>query len=268
MSNPQEAAIEVDVLIIGAGPTGLAMAVEALRHGLSCRIIESKSSRLLNQSKALILHARTLEQLQAMGDGRVVNALVEEGMKMKSLKAFIGKRKVGRLHEFDECDEHCGDTTFPFWLNVPQHRTECILEQELVRLGGKVEWSTCLKTLQTVEAPFVDDGNGNFNDIIDINIGGPVRALIDRAGHNEIIQCKWAIGCDGGRSLTRDQAGLKLDRESWNEFFYLADFELGSNESKEFFKKMKEIYSSTPMALWQCSVSARVGRMEKVIYSV
>ena len=267
MSNPQEAAIEVDVLIIGAGPTGLAMAVEALRHGLSCRMIESKSSRLLNQSKALILHARTLEQLQAMGDGRVVNALVEEGMKMKSLKAFIGKRKVGRLHEFDECDEHWGDTRFPFWLNVPQHRTECILEQELVRLGGKVEWSTCLKTLQTIEAPFVDgDGNTTKSLILILEVLSEPSS-IERVTMKSSNVNGQLDAMEGEVLPATKRASSPIVSPGMNSSI-LPTLSWEVMRARNSLKTMKEIYSSTPIALWQCSVLARVGRMEKVIYSV
>ena len=56
----------LDVLIIGAGPTGLAAANEAIRHGLSVRIVDAKAHRS-TYSKALVVHARTLEVFEAMG---------------------------------------------------------------------------------------------------------------------------------------------------------------------------------------------------------
>eukprot|EP01083_Nonionella_stella_P125887 380832_1 len=143
------------------------MAVEALRHGLTCRIIERKSSRAMNQSKALVIHARTMEQLHAMGSpnerGRVTKRLCEAGTKFAKMRAFIGTsgdHNKEKSHTFDEDDENWGDTDFPFWLIVPQYRTECILEEELERLGGHVEWSTSLQTIQsTAAADQFDDHN-------------------------------------------------------------------------------------------------------------
>lgn len=228
----------IDVLVIGAGPSGLTMAAEALRHGLTCRIIERKPSRVMNQSKALVIHARTMEQLHAMGDGRVTKRLSEVGTKMTKLRAHIGalnKQQV-RVHEFNEEGEEWGDTEFPFWLMIPQQETESILEEELMHLGGHVEWSTCLESLKPKQ-PFADETE--VSEDMSYKTAIVKRTGETKTGENtrETIQCRWVIGCDGGRSFTRDEAKLKLDRESSDAFFFLADVELGSQSAKDKFKK-------------------------------
>ena len=222
----------IDVLVIGAGPTGLAMAAEAMRYKLSCRIIERKLQRSMNQSRALMIHARTMEQLHAMGDsqdsrGRVTNRLCEVGTKFKSLHAHIegtNGRAHKRTHDFCEGEEFWIDTDFPFWLIVPQYRTETILEDELGLLGGQVEWSSNLVSLER---------SGNFHDVHILKNSG-------KGGDDtmETIRCRWVVGCDGKRSTTREHANLMLrEKKSENpDDCFLADVELGSLKAKQFFK--------------------------------
>jgi len=225
----------VDVLVVGAGPTGLAMAAEALRHNLTCRIVERKTHRSMNQSKALVIHARTMEQLHAMGDsqncrGRVTNRLCEVGTKFRSLRAYIegtDGRAHERVHEFREEDEFWGDTDFPFWLVVPHYRTEKIMEGELELMGGQVEWSSEITSIEHCTgfhtAHIVKNGSCN-NDQDDDKV--------------DTIMCRWIVGCDGKRSITREHANLILEEETNDgpDDCFLADVELGTAKAKQFFQ--------------------------------
>jgi len=170
-----------------------------------------------------------------MGGGRVTERLCEVGIKMTKLRGHIGTlgQQHERIHEFNEGGEEWGDTDFPFWLTIPQQRTESILEEEFERLGGRVEWSTCLESLEPMES---------FAGSDDEPQGIPYQMAIAKRTSKteektEIIQCRWVIGCDGGRSFTRDQANLKLHRESSDAFFWLADVELGTQRAKDMFKE-------------------------------
>ncbi|MET7383233.1 FAD-dependent monooxygenase [Streptomyces sp. NPDC005526] len=189
---------DVDVLVVGAGPTGLTAAAEARRHGLRVRIVERRPSRS-QFSKALVVHARTLEVFAAMG---IADAVIAQGARFTALNAQIG----GPRHHtrVDLLQQPWGDTDYPYWLSIPQYATEQILERHLVSLGVEVEWSTPLHTIT--------------------DRGDHVDAIVERAdGSTETIRSRWLIGCDGSRSPVRDQAGLRLDRTDAGATFVLAD---------------------------------------------
>lgn len=191
---------DVDLLVVGAGPTGLTAAAEALRHGLSVRIIEKKATRD-GFSKALVVHARTMETFSFMGIDREIREL---GAPFAALNLhFNGGRRSVRV---DLLNQPWGDTEFPYWLSVPQHDTESVLESHLGRLGGEIEWS---RTLQSVA------DRGEFVEAVVGGDGGD--------GGEELIRARWVIGCDGGRSTVRDCAGISLKRTGEGTTFLLAD---------------------------------------------
>lgn len=188
---------DVDVLVIGAGPTGLTAAAEALRHGLSIRIIERKATRA-PFSKALVVHARTMEIFNLMG-------IAEE---IRSIGVPFTALNVHPAHDrhpirVDLLDQPWGDTAYPYWLSVPQFETERVLEVHLNSLGAQVEWSRALEELT--------------------DYGTVVEAILRRDGDTETVRARWVIGCDGGRSTVRDQAGLTLSRKGKGTTFLLAD---------------------------------------------
>jgi len=186
------------VLVVGAGPTGLTAACEALRHGLSVRIIDRKQGRSTH-SKALVTHARTLEVFETMG---VADAMLAGGVPFAALNAHGGPRR--RTTRVDLLGLPWGDTAYPFWLSIPQDATEQVLEDHLNSLGGAVEWGTSLDE--------VLDG------------ADQVEALVTRGGgETERVSARWLIGCDGGRSRVRDQVGLRLTRRDAGATFVLAD---------------------------------------------
>ncbi|MFG2563572.1 FAD-dependent monooxygenase [Streptomyces sp. NPDC048496] len=190
--------VHVDVLVVGAGPTGLTAASEARRHGLSVRIIERKPRRS-TFSKALVVHARTLEVFEAMG---IADAVVAAGTRFAALNTHTGTGR--RAVRVDLLAQPWGDTAYPYWLSIPQYATEQILESHLAALGVDVEWQAAL------------------DDITDH--GDLVEARIQYAdGGCETIRSRWLIGCDGARSRVREQTGLHLNRADAGATFVLAD---------------------------------------------
>lgn len=188
----------VDVLVVGAGPTGSTAAIEAVRHGLTVRIIDRKPSRS-RFSKALVAHARTLEIFETMG---VIDPVLAAGAKFTALNVHTGRKRRGR--RVDLLGLPWGDTAYPFWLSLPQYSTEQILEQHLGGLGVDVEWSVSLEELH-------DRG-----DYVEARLAGSDGKL-------SAVHSRWLIGCDGGRSRVRQQAGLRLDRATAGATFVLAD---------------------------------------------
>jgi 2-polyprenyl-6-methoxyphenol hydroxylase-like FAD-dependent oxidoreductase len=190
--------LDVDVLVVGAGPTGLTAAAEALRHGLTVRVVDRKSGRS-TFSKALVTHARTMEVFQTMG---IADQVVAEGARFAALNTHAGRRR--RHVRVDLLDQPWGDTAYPFWLSVPQYATERILEEHLVALGGGVDWRLSL-------------------DSLDERLDHVEARLLHEDGRFETVRSRWLIGCDGGRSRVRDAIGLRLDRADAGATFVLAD---------------------------------------------
>lgn len=188
---------KTDLLVVGAGPTGLAAACDALRHGLSVRVVERRPSRA-EHSKALVLHARTLEVLEVMG---CAEALVAAGQRFRALHVRTATDATPVRVDLEQ--RRWGDTKYPFWLSLPQYETERILERRLEALGGAIDWGTELTSL--VDGP-----------------GGVAVTLSSERGL-QTHHARWVLGCDGGRSLTRDLLGVALPREELDLTFALAD---------------------------------------------
>lgn len=187
-----------DLLIIGGGPTGLAAACEAKRHGLSVRVVERLATRA-TMSKALVVHARTMEVLETIG---CADQVLAAGQRFRALniRPSTGATPI----RVDLLNRAWGDTRFPFWLSIPQYEVERILEQRLVTLGGTLEWSTTLTGLRQL-----DDS---------------VEATLRSAdGSLTTHRARWVLACDGGRSEARTLAGLSLERQGLGVTFALAD---------------------------------------------
>lgn len=185
--------IDTDLLIVGAGPTGLAAGVEALRHGLTVRLVEQRAERA-RLSKALVVHARTMEVFEAMG---VADRVLARGQKFRALNV----RPVRDMAPIrvDLIERAWGDTRYPFWLSTPQYDVEQVLEERFVELGGRVEWGVALEAL--TQYP------------------GHVEATVGGAAHRS----RWLLACDGGRSHARGLVGLELPREGLGVTFALTD---------------------------------------------
>lgn len=194
----QTAPSRTDLLIIGGGPTGLTAACDAARHGLSVRIIERRAVRA-EYSKALVVHARTMEILERLGCAEEV---VRRGAKFRALN--IHTRPGRSRSRVDLINRRWGDTKFPFWLSIPQYEVERVLEAQAESHGIRLEWSTELVRL-------------------DQDADGVTSTVRDASGTETVHRSRWVLGCDGGRSTTRDLVGIALHRSDLGETFALAD---------------------------------------------
>lgn len=193
----------VDLLVVGAGPTGLVAAIEALRHGLSVRLVD-QAERRSPHSKALVLHARSLEVLDDLG---CVDAVLQAGRPFVALNVLApGGRALGRI-EFSRLD--WGGAPYPMWLTIPQSETERCLEERLVALGGKVERPLALRTVKN--APH-----------------GVEAELVRPDGTTETCRAAWLVGADGASSSVRRALGTPLEGDTTGELFMLADVAIES----------------------------------------
>jgi 2-polyprenyl-6-methoxyphenol hydroxylase-like FAD-dependent oxidoreductase len=174
---------DVDVLVIGSGPTGLALAFELRRHGLRCRIVDQGEGPSI-WSKAQAIHARTLELLERAG---ITPELLRDGKRIKQVNVFAaGGRRVAQV------GIEGLDTAYPYIYSLPQRDTEIVLARCLERVGQAIEHRLRLDR-------FTQDGQG-------------VEAVLVHAdGRQETVRAAYMVGCDGAHSTVRH--GLELPFE-------------------------------------------------------
>lgn len=186
--------MRTEVLIAGAGPVGLTLALELSRYGVSVRIVDKAPARN-DKSRAVVLWSRTLELLERSGSSEV---LVAAGTQAKAANIVTGGRTIGRI-ELDGAD-----TPFPFALMLPQSETERLLEEQLNKLGVKVERDIEL-------ASFTADTD-------------KIAATLRRSGKNEeSVESLWLVGCDGARSNVRQGLHMVFTGDAQPSTWILAD---------------------------------------------
>jgi 2-polyprenyl-6-methoxyphenol hydroxylase-like FAD-dependent oxidoreductase len=187
----------VDVLVVGAGPTGLMAAAELIRHGLSVRLIDKLAEPNM-LSRAFAIHARSLEIFE---DLDLADALIARGARYDRIAVYASGSPI--VHASLEDLE----TRFPFVLLLPQSETEAVLTGRLVAMGGAIE-----RSVELVRYAQSEDG---------------VVAKVRHAdGREEDIQASWLVGCDGAHSQVRKQAGLEFRGHAYDERFMLGDVEV------------------------------------------
>ena len=165
---------DLAALVVGAGPTGLTMASQLRRHGLSCRLVDKLPAPSGN-SRALGIQARTLEVFDNLG---IVDQVIEWGLRIHGLNIWLGSRRMAHI-AFDELD-----SPFPYIIDLPQAQTETILREYLATFGAQPEWGVEL-------VGFTQDGQG---------MTATLRHADDR---EETVRAAWLVGCDGAHSATR-----------------------------------------------------------------
>jgi 2-polyprenyl-6-methoxyphenol hydroxylase-like FAD-dependent oxidoreductase len=191
----------VDVLVVGAGPVGLNLALALHKQGVSCRIIDSKVGPSTT-SNAIAVNARTLEIWKAMG---FADTAISRGLKLSQVKLFSGSKLLNHA-PFD-----CVESEFNFLLALPQAHTESVLIAELEKYNTHVEWNSKLTALH------------DNTDVVNL------AYTRDDKEHN--ITAKWVIGCDGYHSGVRELAGFERQCEDLSQHFILMDAKLSGNIS-------------------------------------
>jgi len=195
---------KVDVLISGAGPVGLTMANELVRHGISVRIVD-KSAERTDKSKALVLWSRTLELFDHAG---YVEPFLAAGMQAHGAQMSNGKDVIARI-SLDDIE-----SVYPYALMIPQSDTERVLEEQLAKRGVKVERTVGLES-------FTDQGN-------------QVQAVLRKAsGESETLTADWLVGCDGAHSAVRHGLGFTFDGTTQPSDWYLADGHISGLEPQD-----------------------------------
>jgi 2-polyprenyl-6-methoxyphenol hydroxylase-like FAD-dependent oxidoreductase len=188
-----------DVLVVGAGPTGLTLACELRRRGVGCRVLD-RGGGLRRRSKGKGIQPRTLEVFDDLG---IIDAALGGGRTDHRLRLYAGGVLAAELDAPARPPRR--GVPYPNLLILPQWRTEELLRERLAALGGGVEPNREL-------TGFVQDADG------------VTATVVDRAtGAEERVRTAYLVGCDGGRSAVRASAGIPLHRIGRVGRFLLAD---------------------------------------------
>jgi 2-polyprenyl-6-methoxyphenol hydroxylase-like FAD-dependent oxidoreductase len=197
MTNPPDR--QLDVLIVGAGPTGLTLAAQLQALGASFRIVDRQPDRV-HESRALAIQPRTLEVLRGL---EVTQELLVRGNDTVWLRLHAGGRTV-RVRLFGL---GLADTAFPFLLFVSQAETEAVLGDRLAAGGRGVERAVELAAF-TAHPDSV------------------VCTLRHPDGRTEQVDARYLVGCDGAASSVRRGAGIPFQGGAYPQTFALADLEI------------------------------------------
>ena len=191
------------VLVVGAGPTGMTAAIELARRGVDCRIIERRTEPS-TRSKALVVHARTLEFMDVLG---IADEFVQRGYTSPGIDFSANAKNPLRANLYGL------DTRFPYILILPQATTEALLEQKLQDLGVRVERGHELTDFVTT-----DQG---------------VQATVAREeGESLTLDADYLLGADGPHSTVRKKLSIPFEGSSYGWTAFLGDIQLEGHHAE------------------------------------
>jgi 2-polyprenyl-6-methoxyphenol hydroxylase-like FAD-dependent oxidoreductase len=190
---------QTDVLVIGAGPTGLVLALWLTRLGVKVRIID-KTAEPGTTSRALAVQARTLELYRQLD---LTEAVIARGHRVPAVNLWVKGEAAARL-PFESVGS--GLTPYPFLHIFPQDQHERLLIERLLDLGIAVE-----RQIELVS--FINGENG-----VMARLRGPGGQEFDCEAH-------YIAGCDGARSTVREAIGTGFPGGTYRQIFYVADVE-------------------------------------------
>jgi 2-polyprenyl-6-methoxyphenol hydroxylase-like FAD-dependent oxidoreductase len=192
--------ISCDVLVVGAGPTGLTLAIELRRRGVDVLLIDALESPQ-PWDRATVVHPRSLEIFEALG---IVDEFLDAG----------APQRAARLHSAGEVlvevDFSRSGAPYAYNVGLSEEATERFLTRKLESLGGQIERSTRLLRMS-------QDSDG-------------VTATVDRGRREEEVRAKWIVGCGGYHSPVREAVGIELDGHDIEDPWAVFDVTLAGRE--------------------------------------
>lgn len=197
---------EVPVLVVGAGPVGLALAVVLEHHGVACRIID-RADVPARLSKAAGVQARTLEILDEL---RLSEAFLERGLRLTASEVHGDGEVIASFAP----DSFVTEARYPFVLGLPQSATEEILTERLAARGIDVERG-------------VELGDCRQDDL------GMTVILRRSDGSSETVRARWLAGCDGPHSTVRDALRIPFTGDDVRTSYAIGDVELAWDQTPD-----------------------------------
>ncbi|HEU4647591.1 MAG TPA: FAD-dependent monooxygenase [Gemmatimonadales bacterium] len=189
--------MDTDVLVVGAGPTGLMLANQLVRQGTRVSIIDRHAGPA-RETRALGVQARTLEIYAHLG---IVDQALELGRRATGVNMWSSGRRAARI-PFADIGQ--GLSPYPFVLILGQDDNERLLGEALRNSGVEVQWNTELVGLTQTEDRVIAQVR---------QPDGTVRA----------VSAAWVGGCDGARSSVRELSGIPFVGAPYEHVFFVAD---------------------------------------------
>ncbi len=190
------------MVIIGAGPTGLSLAVQLLRYNIDFIVLE-KNEKTTPYSKALVVQARTLEIFNELG---IAGKAIKEGRITTAMNLFYEGKQKAKINIAGLGD---GLSAFPYALSLEQSKTEKLLVDYLSENGKTILWKCEFIRFEQKEGVKVFYKNSN--------------------GQEQTIDAAYLVGCDGAGSLVRHQMGVAFSGNTIPRIFYVTDIKLKSS---------------------------------------
>ncbi len=194
---------KTDVVIAGAGPTGLSLAAQLLRYGIDFIIIE-KNEKTTDLSKAVVIQARTLEIFREIG---LDQPAISQGRIAMAFNMYHHGKKRARL---DLNGLGQGLSAYPYVLSLEQSKTEKLLASHLLENGKAIRWQSEFTGFEQ-------------------SAGGITVHYKDADGKTQTIEASYLTGCDGASSPVRKAAGMDFSGDTIPKIFYVADTVLKSD---------------------------------------
>ena len=204
---PDVQVLDVQVLVVGAGPTGLTAACLLKELGISALVVDTRAGTT-TRSKALVLQARTLELFEKIG---IASAAVEQGEPLRWMTPIVRGKPRGRV---DISQLGAGLTRYPYLLSLEQSRTEELLHSALQQRGGQVQWNTTLVS-------FEQDQQG-VTAVLRSG-GGAGAGSAAPAAVPTHVRCQYILAADGAHSTVRHALGIPFEGATYQHQFVLAD---------------------------------------------
>ena len=189
--------LDTDIIIIGAGPTGLSLACQLIRYGIDFVVIE-KNATVTPFSKAIGVQARTLEIYDQL---ELAQPAIQRGTIANRVRLIEGGEIRGEMHLRNFGKDL---SEFPYMLMLEQSKNEELLYEFVRSHNRDVSWETELES-------FSQDASG-------------VTAQVKLpSGESQTIKGKYLVGCDGAKSVVRHELGLTFAGSTFERLFYVAD---------------------------------------------
>lgn len=199
--------MNTDVLIVGAGPTGLMLACWLERLGIHPLVIDKKKG-LIRESRALAVQARTLETYDLLG---IVERALPQGIRVAAVNILLKQHRMGRI-KLGEIGSEL--SPYPYLFVMGQDKTEHLLLEHYLEHGGQVRWETELRGLKQDDA-------------------GRSAELHQANGQVETVRARYVCGCDGVGSKVRQALGIDFLGESYTQRFFVADVQGSLHKVKD-----------------------------------
>ncbi len=205
------------VLIVGAGPTGLVLALNLARRGVPFRMI-AEAGGPGEESRAMVVQARTLEFYRQLG---FAEEMIGEGIIVPHLhlRESTGDGRLREIVRLNFTDLGDGISPYPFALTYPQDDHERFLIKKLAAAGIEVEWNTKLTALAQ---------------------GDRVRATLVAPGGSEEVEVDYLCGCDGAHSAVRTALALGFSGKTYEQLFFVCDADLDAPFDQDLYVTLGE----------------------------